>query len=152
MKIPIKVSSLMRRLKRMVLKMRALFIMEVFLNTRDHLVYDEFVDADSKIANDASKDHDVKPVNGANGTLGQENNVILNQVDLLPPPPTVKEVQEEVANGSGLSYSQQQATIQLQSPSKRKDNSSQTSTKPNEPRLVIDKLVLTNFKSYAGVQ
>jgi structural maintenance of chromosome 4 len=118
----------------------------------DDLVYDEFVDADSKIANDASKDHDVKPVNGANGTLGQENNVILNQVDLLPPPPTVKEVQEEVANGSGLSYSQQQATIQLQSPSKRKDNSSQTSAKPNEPRLVIDKLVLTNFKSYAGVQ
>lgn len=118
----------------------------------DDIVYDEFVDADSKLVNDAMKDHDVKPVNGANGSAGQENKVILNQVDLLPPPPTIKEVQEEAANGSGLSYSQQQTTIQLQSPSKRKENSSQSSNKPNEPRLVINKLVLTNFKSYAGVQ
>lgn len=49
-----------------------------------------------------------------------------------------------------LSYSQQQKDILIQSPSKR------LTIKPrpvlHEPRLVIDKLVLTNFKLYAGVQ
>lgn len=54
---------------------------------------------------------------------------------------------------STLSYSQQQAEILLQSPSKRREAAaSQLAPKKNEPRLVIDKLVLTNFKSYAGRQ
>lgn len=40
----------------------------------------------------------------------------------------------------------------LQSPSKRRETLSQPVPKENTPRLVIQKLVLTNFKSYAGVQ
>ncbi|KAG7663523.1 SMC4 [[Candida] subhashii] len=52
---------------------------------------------------------------------------------------------------STLSYSQQQNEVLKQSPSKRKEVKLPI-PRTNEPRLVIDKLVLTNFKSYAGVQ
>lgn len=52
-----------------------------------------------------------------------------------------------------LSYSQQQSVMNLQSPSKRRETAaSQVTVKKNEPRLVINKLTLTNFKSYAGRQ
>lgn len=66
----------------------------------------------------------------------------LNEVTNLPPFPADK----------GLSYSQQQASVTLHSPSKRRETLSQPQTKENTPRLVIQRLVLTNFKSYAGVQ
>ncbi|KAM9926747.1 hypothetical protein OXX59_003011 [Metschnikowia pulcherrima] len=51
-----------------------------------------------------------------------------------------------------LSFSQQQVSIS--SPTKRRNRESilLQDTKKNEPRLVIRKLVLTDFKSYAGVQ
>lgn len=53
-----------------------------------------------------------------------------------------------------LSYSQQQTEINLKSPSRRIEysSSSQANTEKNQPRLVINRLVLTNFKSYAGKQ
>ncbi|KAK6458748.1 RecF/RecN/SMC [Scheffersomyces xylosifermentans] len=56
-----------------------------------------------------------------------------------------------MSKNSGLSYSQQQSEIMLQSPTKRREITSQPK-KNDDPRLVIDKLVLTNFKSYAGTQ
>lgn len=49
-----------------------------------------------------------------------------------------------------LNFSEQQAEINL-SPSKNRE-AAIPKTNVNIPRLVIDKLVLTNFKSYAGVQ
>lgn len=71
-------------------------------------------------------------------------------------PPTSKSpsVAPEEDNKTPLSYSQQQTEINLKSPSKRKEytSSSQSTTVKNQPRLVINKLVLTNFKSYAGRQ
>ncbi|CAH2350762.1 structural maintenance of chromosomes protein 4 [[Candida] railenensis] len=52
-----------------------------------------------------------------------------------------------------LSFLHQQSDIQLQSPTKRREMQQQSSERAaDEPRLVIQKLVLTNFKSYAGVQ
>lgn len=65
---------------------------------------------------------------------------------LLQPPSTA-----ESFNKSSLSYSQQQSEIVLQSPSKRREIPVNV-PKKNEPRLIINKLVLTNFKSYAGEQ
>ncbi|CUM64798.1 uncharacterized protein PRCAT00002410001 [Priceomyces carsonii] len=49
------------------------------------------------------------------------------------------------------SYSQQKSDILLLSPSKRRENTT-LAPNTNEPRLVINKLILTNFKSYAGEQ
>lgn len=109
----------------------------------------EFVDAESRTEEHREATKEETPVNG---NLSNGNHDILKDVDLMPPPATATPDLEHPENGSGLSYSQQQASIQLQSPTKRKENSSQTSTKPNEPRLVINKLILTNFKSYAGEQ
>lgn len=65
-----------------------------------------------------------------------------------------------LSNGLGvpvekLSFLHQQSDIQLQSPTKRRELQQQQlppATRENEPRLVIDLLVLTNFKSYAGKQ
>ncbi|KAK6202284.1 uncharacterized protein RJT21DRAFT_18601 [Scheffersomyces amazonensis] len=51
-----------------------------------------------------------------------------------------------------LSYSQQQAQVLSNSPSKRRDILLQIKPSSNEPRLVIGKLELINFKSYAGTQ
>lgn len=67
---------------------------------------------------------------------------------------TTKETESKVSVSveptTSLSYSQQQSDVLLQSPSKRREI--HIPKRPNEPRLMIDKLVLTNFKSYAGVQ
>lgn len=53
-----------------------------------------------------------------------------------------------------LNFSQQQSQINILSPSKRRERETteKKATSSSEPRLVIRKLVLTNFKSYAGVQ
>lgn len=55
-------------------------------------------------------------------------------------------------NVTKLSFLHQQSDIQLQSPTKRRELHQQNAIKFDEPRLAINKLVLTNFKSYAGEQ
>lgn len=81
-----------------------------------------------------------------------------DEQDVLPPllaPPSLRP-DSRLSIGEDLplkmlSYSEQQKDLLMSSPTKR-----QTVIKPvvrvNEPRLVISKLVLTNFKLYAGVQ
>lgn len=70
----------------------------------------------------------------------------------LPKPESNFQIEtgKKEAGDDGLSYSQQQKLIQVQSPNKRRDPV--PAADPNEPRLVIDRLILTNFKSYAGEQ
>lgn len=51
-----------------------------------------------------------------------------------------------------LSFSQQLSQLNVVSPSKRREQEKVVQDESPAPRLVIDRLVLTNFKSYAGVQ
>ncbi|KAG2734702.1 hypothetical protein G9P44_002708 [Scheffersomyces stipitis] len=91
----------------------------------------------------------------SNPGVGVEVKLSVSRNTSLPPPsaptPTSETVPTSSQTKTSLSYSQQQNEIMLQSPSKRRDLSSQPK-KNEDPRLVIDKLVLTNFKSYAGSQ
>lgn len=60
------------------------------------------------------------------------------------------------SEATNLNFSQQQTQINILSPSKRREKEREASQgaepAPLEARLVISKLVLTNFKSYAGTQ
>lgn len=104
--------------------------------------------------------HDIESGNAThlNGTHVDEDNNQLNGTIITPPappgasdtlsdliPPSVSASSQKTA----LSYSQQQSDVFLQSPAKRREVQV---VKSNEPRLVINKLELTNFKSYAGKQ
>lgn len=82
----------------------------------------------------------------------------LNEIPILQPamelkPPSTSShpasAGSELETGK-LNFSQQQDSIGIASPKRRE--SFQVNMKKSEPRLVIDKLVLTNFKSYAGRQ
>lgn len=92
----------------------------------------------SKQEDEKNSEVDVKPV--INDEVEAENSTSPVQASTSIDKPQVS-----------LSYSQQQNEVLQQSPSKRREIKLPVS-KANEPRLVIDKLVLTNFKSYAGVQ
>lgn len=56
------------------------------------------------------------------------------------------------SSSAPLSFSQQLSQLNVVSPSKRRERERVPQDETPTPRLVIDRLVLTNFKSYAGVQ
>lgn len=56
------------------------------------------------------------------------------------------------SSSAPLSFSQQLSQLNVVSPSKRRERENPAQDEAPAPRLVIDRLVLTNFKSYAGVQ
>jgi structural maintenance of chromosome 4 len=111
---------------------------------------DAFVDGDL-----STKSEESNPFLGpqqVNGTIINSENLSNGLTKLKVPllEPTSSQVNVTTSSSSNqLSYSQQQAQIEL-SPSKRR--LIPQPVRKDVPRLVIRQLVLTNFKSYAGKQ
>ncbi|WEJ96948.1 Structural maintenance of chromosomes protein 4 [Yamadazyma tenuis] len=103
----------------------------------------ETSDTSNEITKDATSSFTKSSIESANSL-----EVKVSEIPLLAPStpvPNLVQEPEEV-----LSYSQQQSSMNITSPKKRE--SFTMAPKKAEPRLVIDQLVLTNFKSYAGRQ
>lgn len=114
----------------------------------------ETLDTSDEITKEASS----SMIKSSTNEIKSETNevpVLLPTNDLKPPTSASSGITESQSSqttdsNTKLNYSQQQDSIGISSPKKRE--SFTISVKKSEPRLVIDKLVLTNFKSYAGRQ
>lgn len=119
------------------------------------------ISASTDIENDAKADvsastdveNDANPflsLDASSAPLISSNNLKHKLDGSIPVLKPLNELPSSASSAStALSYSQQQSEIKL-SPSKRREMPQ--TKRPDEPRLVINQLVLTNFKSYAGRQ
>lgn len=108
--------------------------------TKDETSLPHPLDGLDSVANSTMVDLQGSPQKGRRGQLDSR----VATKTILP---------SDVSSSSApLSFSQQLSQLNVVSPSKRREREQPPRDEVPTPRLVIDRLVLTNFKSYAGVQ